>query len=103
RNVLELTSLGAVLEHQGDGELAVVEMPAEFVTVVVEHDRARAHGIGVAIEALQLQHVFEEGYESIPLVEDAQRRTGTAILIAQRPLGRVHPYSAGIPRRTTAG
>src|SRR6516164_2803989 len=64
-NVLELAAFEALLQHQRDGKLAVVEVPAELVTLVVEHDRARAHGVGVAVKVRQVQRVFEEGYEAI--------------------------------------
>jgi len=53
-----------LLQHQRDDEVGVVEVPAELVARVVEHDVQRADLVGLAKERLDAQGRADEAVSS---------------------------------------
>ena len=69
RIVVEMTTRLGFLVHHGNGELAVVEVPAELITVIEDRDLQGVQRVGAAVQHLLAQDRGDEPGQVIGLIQ----------------------------------
>jgi len=98
RVVVEVAACLGLQVHHGDGELAIVEVPAELIAVAEDRDLQSVQRAGAAVQDRLAQDRGDEAGEVIGFIEPADGRGGGDLVVGDGLLGRVLQQRAGVIR-----